>query len=86
MTNDESKGKIYHSRGKLNSFGRLVVFYGDKKINVKKRLADRNGHLLILDTEIDGSEYILVNSYNSNTKSKIYLKILLKSYYLYLII
>ena len=60
VTNDKSKGKIYHSRGKLNSFGRLVAFYGDKKINVKKRLPDRNGHLLILDTEIDGSEYILV--------------------------
>ena len=66
--NDEFRGKIYYSHGKLNSCGVLIVSYGDEKINVKKRLTDKNGRILILDIEIDNSEYIPTSLCNSNTE------------------
>ena len=40
------------------------------KIKCQKTLTDKYGRILILDTEIDDSEYILINSYNLNTESE----------------
>ena len=39
-----------------------------EKKNVKKRLTDKNGCILIHDTEIDDSEYILISLYNCDTE------------------
>ena len=66
--NEEFRGEIYYSHGKLNSCGVLIAFYGDKKINVKKRLTDKTGRILILNIEIDDSEYIPISLYDSNTE------------------
>ena len=68
--NDEFKDKIYYSPGKSNSYWVFITFYGGKKIYLKKRLTHKNGCILILDTETDESEYILINLYNSNTESE----------------
>ena len=37
---------------------------------MKKRLRDENGRILILETLIDDSEFILINFYNANTDSE----------------
>ena len=65
--NDEVKwsvkfGKICFLHGTSDSCGVLIAFYGDKKINVKKRFTDNNGRILILDTDINYSEYINPNT------------------------
>ena len=35
---------------------------------VKKRLSDNCSRILVLDVAIDGTEYLLMNLYNGNTK------------------
>ena len=37
---------------------------------MKKRLCDENGQILNLETWTDDSEFILINSYKSNTESE----------------
>ena len=57
-----------------NSCGVLIgfsgVLIGNKTFTVKKRLCDENGRILILETSIDDSEFILINLYNANTESE----------------
>ena len=36
-------------------------------MTVKKKLSDKKGRVLILDTRIDGSDFLLINIYNTNT-------------------
>ena len=47
-----------------------MVVSGNKTFTVKKRLCDENGWILILETLIDDSEFILINLYNANTESE----------------
>ena len=54
---DEFDGDLYFSHGKSNSCGVLI---GNKTFTVKKRLCDENGRILILETSIDDSEFILI--------------------------
>ena len=63
-------GDLYFSHGKSNSCGVIISFSGNKALTVKKRLCDENGRILILETLIDDSEFILINLYNSNTESE----------------
>ena len=67
---DEFDGDLYFSHGKSNSCGVLIGFSGNKTFTVKKRLCDENGRILILETLIDDSEFILINLYNANTESE----------------
>ena len=48
----------------------ILGFIGNKKVNVIKELKDKNGRILILDTEIDDSKFILINLYNANFESE----------------
>ena len=50
-----------NSNVKSSSCRILIAFYGDKKMHVKKQITGENGHILIFDTEIENSEYILIN-------------------------
>ena len=52
-----------------NSHGVLIGFSGNKTFTVKKRLCDENGRILILETFIDNSGFILINFYNVYTES-----------------
>ena len=72
---------MYYSLDKSNSWGIFIALYSDEKKNVKKRLTDKNGCILIHDIEIDDSEYILISLYNCNTELE-----KLNIYYLYLTI
>ena len=39
-------------------------------MTVKKKLSDKKGRVLILDTRIDGSDFLLINIYNTNTEKE----------------
>ena len=65
---DDFKGNIYYSHGKTNSCGVLIAIYGNLNIYVKNKVHDNDGRVLILDATINGSDYLLINFYNANTK------------------
>ena len=67
---DEFRGNLYFSHGRSNSCGVLTAFLGTKPITVKKKVGDKEGRILILETSIDDCEYILINFYNANTESE----------------
>ena len=52
----------------LLTLGVLITFFEKNKIYVNIQVTDKHRRILILDGTIDGSEYILVNFYNANTK------------------
>ena len=52
----------------LLTLGVLIKFFEKNKICVNIQVTHKHRRILILDGTIDGSEYILVNFYNANTK------------------
>ena len=62
---------------KAKSCGVLICFISCKNLFIRNKLSDSDGCILILDVDIDGSNFILINLYNSNTKAE-QLKTLLK--------
>ena len=67
---EDLKGPAFFSRGKSNSCGVLIAYFGTGTFIVKKQQADKEGRILILDVSIDDSGYILINLYNANTENK----------------
>ena len=65
---DDFIGNIYDSHGKINSCGVLIAIYGNLNICVKNKEHDNDGRVLILDTTINGFDYLLINFYNANTE------------------
>ena len=61
---------MHFSHGSSNSCGVLIAFYGNQDITVKKKLSNKKGQLLVLDTRIDGSDFLLINIYNANTEKE----------------
>ena len=53
-----------------NSCGVLIAFYGNQDITVKKKLSDKKRRVLVLDTRIDDSDFLLINIYNANTEKE----------------
>ena len=64
------KDKIYYPHGKTNSWGVLIVFYGNLNICVKNKVNDNDGRVLILEATIYGSDYLLINLYNANSEKE----------------
>ena len=48
----------------------LIGFSGNKTFTVKKRLCNENGRVLIFDTLIDDTVFMLLIFYNANTESE----------------
>ena len=67
---DEFSSKIFFSHGKSNSCGVLISFNGNINFTVKQKLNDQEGRILLLDTDIDGSNYLLINLYKANTEKE----------------
>ena len=61
---------------RLDLFHR-ICFIGSKKLFMRNKLSDNDGHILILDVDIDDENFILINLYNPNTEVE-QLKILSK--------
>lgn len=69
----------FSEHGKRNSYGVLMIssirirnfqFNENSQCHVGHIDQCHNGHILILDVTIDDSDYILINSYNTNTKAE----------------
>ena len=58
------------SHAPSNSCGVLIAFYGNQDITVKKKLSDKKRRVLVLDTRIDDSDFLLINIYNANTEKE----------------
>ena len=67
---DEFGGDLHFSHGSSNSCGVLIAFYGNQDITVERKLSKKKGLLLVLDTRIDSSDFLLINIYNANTEKE----------------
>ena len=68
---DDFQGQIFFSHGTTNSCGVMIGFLGNKKIkyNVKIR-TDNNGRIIVLEVEINGEIFLLINLFNPNTEAE----------------
>ena len=53
---------------KLIHMGVLIANYSNLNICVKNKMHGNEGRVLILDTTINGSDYLVINFYNPNTE------------------
>ena len=60
----------FFSHGKSNSCGVAINYCGTEDFKVVNTARDKNGRMLILDTELNGANFLLINFYNSNTESE----------------
>ena len=70
-THSDSKvEQKWFSHRKSISCGVLIAYFGRETFIVKKQQTDKEGRILILDVDINDSEDILINLYNSNTDNE----------------
>ena len=60
----------FFSHGKSNSCGVASGFCGIEAFKMVNTEWDKNGQILILDAELNGINFLLINFYNSNTESE----------------
>ena len=65
---DDFKDGVSH--GKSNSYVVLICFIHSKKLFIRNKLSGNDGHIFILDVEIDDENFILIKFYNPNTKAE----------------
>ena len=63
-------GSLYFSHSKSNSYGVFKFFHGNMNFCIENKLMDKTGQILVLDTEIEDSENILINFYNTNVETQ----------------
>ena len=56
---DDFKDGVVYSHGKCNSFVVLICFIHSKRCFVRNKLSGNDGHILILDVDIDDENFIL---------------------------
>ena len=67
---DEFGGPVFFSHGKSNSYWVAIGYCGTEDLKVVNTAPDKNGRMLILDAELNGTNFLLINFYNSNTESE----------------
>ena len=67
---DDLRGPLFFSHGKSNSCGMAIVYCGTETFKVVNTACDKNGQILILDAELNGTNFLLINFYNCNTESE----------------
>ena len=67
---DEFGGPLFFSHGKSNSCGVAIGYCGTEAFKVVNTACDKNGRILILDAELNDTNFLLINFYNSNTESE----------------
>ena len=61
---------LFFSHGKSNSCEVAIGYCGTEDLKVVNTARDKNGQMLILDAELNGTNFLLINFYNSNTESE----------------
>ena len=64
------RGKLFLSHGTCNSTDILVGFSEGVDYSVNKEVKDNNGRILILDVEIQGKPYLIINLYADNDQAR----------------
>ena len=67
---DDFKGPLFFSHGKSNSCGVSIGYWGTETFKVVNTACDKNGRILILDVELNDTNFLLINFYNSNSESE----------------
>ena len=65
---NDFSGPAFYSHGTSQTCDVLTAYFGNINFSVNKQVRDKNGRILILDTNIDEIRYVLVNIYNANTE------------------
>ena len=63
------RGNLFFSHGTGNSTGILMGFREGLDYSVNKVVKDNNGRILILDVEIQGNPYLIINLYADNDQA-----------------
>ena len=67
---DDFKSPLFFSHGKSNSCGVSIGYWGTETFKVVNTACDKNGRILILDAEVNDTNFLLINFYNSNSESE----------------
>ena len=67
---DEFGGPLFFSHGKSNFCGVTIGYCGTEAFKVVNTACDKNERILILDAALNGTNFFLINFYNSNTESE----------------
>ena len=67
---DDFRVPLFFSHGKSNSCGVVIGYCGTEAFKVVSTVCDKNGRILILDAELNGTNFLLTNFYSSNTGSE----------------
>ena len=60
----------FFSHGENYSCGVAIGYCGTEAFKVVNTACNKNGRILILDAELNGTNFLLLNFYNSNTESE----------------
>ena len=58
---------LFFSHGKSNSFGVAIGYYGTEDFKMVNTACDKNGHILILDAELNGTRSYLLSALYKTT-------------------
>ena len=75
LSNDELKWKDEFGgplflHGKSNFCGVAIGYCGTEDFKVVNTAYDKNGRILILNAKLNGTNFLLIDFYNSNTESE----------------
>ena len=63
-------GEVRYSHGESDSRDILIAFRESLSFQIENEIKDKNGRILILQVNVQGSNYILINIYNANTEQQ----------------
>ena len=63
------RGNFFFSHGDNRSRGVLIGVRDGLEFKINKEIKDQNGRLLILDVDIQGEPYVLINYYANNDQA-----------------
>ena len=61
---------VFFSHGKSNSCGVAIGYCGTEDFEVVNTACNINGRILIFDAELNDTNFLLINFYNSKTESE----------------
>ena len=67
---DDFRVPLFFLHGKSNSCGVTIGYCGREAFKVVNTACNKNGRIQILDVELNGTNLLLINFYNSNSESE----------------
>ena len=64
------KDRIFHSQGTNRSCGVMILIKGALDVEIKKIHKDQDGRLLLINCEIEGTNFLLLNVYAPNNREE----------------